>query len=132
MFHLSIFFTTQTDSAFWRGKLKTTATKTNTGPKSKKNKLVVVIKPTTMGESADVDDQSEVELDSLGRVFIQLADTSCSQDEVVTSRADDAEVISISSGSESLSPKKARRVIRKVRFSHPDAQLDTNFILKKT
>ena len=53
-----------------------------------------------MGESVDVENPSEVELDSLGRLFIELADTLSSQEETDTSRADYNEVIQISSGSD--------------------------------
>ena len=76
-------------------------------------------------------DESEVELDSLGLLFMQLIDADSSQDEVETSRADEAEVIPVSSNSEPLPIEKIRRVVRKVKFSHPLAHLDPNFLLKK-
>ena len=64
-------------------------------------------------------DASEVELDFLGRLFMQLIDNNLSQEETETSHADAPEVTYISSDSENLLPEKARRVIRKVPFSHP-------------
>jgi hypothetical protein len=76
-------------------------------------------------------DDSEVELDSLGRLFMQLIDNNHSQEETETSHADAPEVTYISSDSENLPPEKVRRVIRKVPFSHPLAHLDPNFLLKK-
>ena len=48
------------------------------------------------------DDESEVELDSLGSFFIHLIDNDYDQDDAEASRADDAEVIILSSGSEPL------------------------------
>ena len=47
------------------------------------------------------------------------------------SQADDAEVIILSSGSDPLPTKKIRQAIRKVRFSHPLAHVDPNFLLKE-
>ena len=49
----------------------------------------------------------------------------------MASRAGDAEVIILSSGSEPLPTQKTRQASRKVRFSHPLAHLDPNFLLKK-
>ena len=76
-------------------------------------------------------DESEVELDSLGLFFMQLIDADSPQEEAEKCHADAAEVIHVSSDSEPLPRKKTRRVIRKVRFSHPHAYLDPNFLLKK-
>ena len=76
-------------------------------------------------------DDSEVELDSLGLLFMQLIDANSSQGEVETSRASAAEVTTISSDSEPLPREKMRRVIRKVKFSYPLAHLYPNFLLKK-
>jgi hypothetical protein len=122
----------QPSSTFWKRKIKTIVAKTRTGPKSKKNKPAAIAEPAVVGESADADDHSEVELDSLGQLFVDLADTSCSQDEAAKSRADDIKVIPISSGSDPAPPEKIRRVVWKVKFSHPDAHLDRHFILNKT
>ena len=46
------------------------------------------------------DDESEVELDSLGSFFIHLIDNDCYQEKAEASRAGDDEVIILSSGSE--------------------------------
>lgn len=69
-------------------------------------------------------EESEVELDSLGRLFVELAVAPSSQDNIETSRAGNVEVISISSNLETFIPKKTRRAVRKVPFSHPDTHLD--------
>ena len=67
----------QVDSPFWNKKKKTAVAKTKTGPRQKKNKIAIVIKLAAAGESSDAD-ESEVELESLGRLFMELADASCS------------------------------------------------------
>ena len=54
-----------------------------------------------MDDDSD-DDESEVELDSLGSFFIHLVDNDCYQEEAEASRAGDDEVIVLSSGSESV------------------------------
>ena len=77
------------------------------------------------------DDESEVELDSLGSFFNYLIDTDYHQDEAEANNADYVEVTILSSDSEPLPRQKVRQVSRKVRFSHPLAYLDPNFILKK-
>ena len=46
------------------------------------------------------------------------------------SQADDVEVIILSSGSDPLPTQKIRQANRKVKFSHPLAYLDPNFLLK--
>ena len=51
---------------------------------------------------------AEVELDSLGSLFIHLIDNDIYQDDTEGSQADDAEVIILSSGSDSLPTKKIR------------------------
>ena len=50
----------------------------------------------------DEDDESEVDLDSLGSFFNYLIDTDCYQDDAETSQAGDDEVNIISSDSEPL------------------------------
>ena len=75
--------------------------------------------------------ESEVELDSLASFFIHLIDNYYYQDDAKASHADDVEVIILSSGSDPLPTQKTRQAKRKVRFSHPLAHLDPNFILKK-
>jgi hypothetical protein len=79
------------------------------------------------------DEDQEVELDSLGHLFNQLADTTSSQEQAETSNADEPEVTLISSDSDSPIPvlKKFRVAVQKVPFSHRDAHLDTQFSLKK-
>ena len=79
----------------------------------------------------DEDVESEVALESLGSFFNYLIDTDCHQDDAETSQAGDEEVTIISSDSEPLPRQKIRQVTRKVRFSHPLAYLDPNFILKQ-
>jgi hypothetical protein len=122
----------QVNSPLWiRKKKKTQVRKSKAAPTSRKNKSAIANEPVVGDESPAADDESEVELDSLGHLFIELDDASYSQDNTATSRASDAEVISISSGSKNLSPKKIRRIVRKVKFSHPDAYLNPKFVLKK-
>ena len=75
-------------------------------------------------------EESEVELDSLGRLVMQLIDNNYSQDETEASHANAPEVIDISD-SEIFPQDRVRRVVRKVPFSHPLAHLDPNFLLKK-
>ena len=77
------------------------------------------------------DDESEVELDSLGSFFVHLIDNDCYQEEPKASCAGDEEVIVLSSGSESVPKQITRKASRKVRFSHPLAYLHPNFILNK-
>ena len=74
--------------------------------------------------------ESEVELDSLGSFFIHLIDNEHYQDDAEASRADDVEVIILSSGSAPLPTQKTRQAKRKVKFSHPHAYLDPKFSLK--
>ena len=85
-----------------------------------------------LNNDEDLDDpESEVELDSLGSFFIHLIDNEYYQDDAEGSQAGDAEVIIHSSGSDPLPTQKIRQANRKVRFSHPLAHLDPNFLLKK-
>ena len=73
----------------------------------------------------DVDESDpEVELDSLGSFFIRLIDNDYSQDDAESSRADHVEVISLSSDSDLLPVQRFRRVVLKVKRSHPLAHLD--------
>ena len=78
MSHLSIFSYCISQLCFRKTKIKIVVAKTRTGPRSKKSKAAAASEPTAMGESADADNQSDVELDSLGRLFIELAETSYS------------------------------------------------------
>ena len=108
-----LFIYIQVDSPFWKRKIQT-----NTAP-SKRTKTTSrgpghLKKPTTQEQLALGD--SEIELDSLGILFMQLIDADSPQEETETSQADGAEVIPVSSDSENLPREKTRRVVRKVRF----------------
>ena len=74
--------------------------------------------------------ESEVELDSLGSFFVHLIDNDYYEDDAEGSHADDVEVIILSSDSDPQPTSKIRRANRKVKFSHPLAYLDPNFLLK--
>ena len=75
--------------------------------------------------------ESEVPLDSLGSFFNHLIDTNYQQGDTGASHSKDEEVTIISSDSEPLPRQKIRRVTQKVRFSHPLAYQDPQFILKR-
>ena len=75
--------------------------------------------------------ESEVTLDSLGSFFNHLIDTDYEQEDIGTSHEVNEEVTIISSDSEPLPRQKLRRVTRKVRFSHPLAYQDPQFLLKR-
>ena len=62
---------------------------------------------------------------------MQLIGAGSSQGEAEASQAGAAEVTIIFSDSKPLPTEKIRRVIRKVKFSHPLAHLDPDFLLKK-
>ena len=53
------------------------------------------------------DDESEVELDSLGSFFVHLIDNDYYQDDAEASSAGDEEVIVLSSGSKPLPKQKS-------------------------
>ena len=89
-------------------------------PTRKKNKPTAEHETTTRDHSPLAGDESEVELDSLGHLFVELADASYFQDDVDASRADDVEVISISSDSDNFVPQKLRKTARKVPFSRSE------------
>ena len=76
------------------------------------------------------DPEVEVELDSLGSLFMHLVYNDLPQEEAEASQADGVEVITLSSGSDSMPTQKTRQAIRKVSFSHPLVHLDPTFILK--
>ena len=75
--------------------------------------------------------ESEVAVDSLGSFFNHLIDTDYHQEDTGTSHGKDEEVTIISSDSEPLPRQKIQRVTRKVRFSHPLAYQDPQFLLKR-
>ena len=103
--HLWSFWPQQADSPFWKKKPQDkpakpacTKTKANKRPANKKT-----IDPSELNLDDDGDDdESEVELNSLGSFFIHLIDNDCYQEEAEASRAGDEEVIVLSSGSESM------------------------------
>src|SRR5215216_2441193 len=119
----------QADSSFWKKKLQDKPAK-NIRTKTKAPKKPA--KKTNPSELFNLDDdESEVELDSLGSFFVHLIDNDHYQDDTKASHAEDEEVIILSSGSETLLRQKTRQASRKARFSHPLAYLDPNFLLKK-
>ena len=68
----------------------------------------------------DTDDpEAEVELDSLGSLFMHLVNNDLPQQEAEASQAEDVEVITLSFGLDSMPTQKPGQTIRKVRFSHP-------------
>ena len=60
--------------------------------------------------------KTEVELESLGRLFIKLVDAPPSQDNTETSRDENVEVISISSNTEKLSRREREETLEKYHF----------------
>ena len=54
-------------------------TKTKTTPDQRKKKSTAADEPMARGETPQADNQLEVELDSLGHLFTELADASYSQ-----------------------------------------------------
>ena len=75
--------------------------------------------------------ESEVALDSLGSFFNHLIDNDYHQEDTWASHVAIEEVTIISSDSEPLPRQKVWRVTRKVRFSHPLAYQDPQFLLKR-
>ena len=75
--------------------------------------------------------ESEVTLDSLDSFFNHLIDTDYQHEDTGANHAVTEEVTIISSDSEPLPRQKIRRVTRKVRFSHPLAYQDPQFLLKR-
>ena len=74
------------------------------------------------------DDESEVELDSLGSFFVHIINNDHYQDDAEGSHTDGEEVTILSSDLEPLPRQKVHQASHKVRFSHPLAYLDPNFI----
>ena len=101
----------QVDSPFWTGKLQDKqAKKTRTKSKAIKKPAKKKSNPAESFnlDDKDDDDESEVELDSLGSFFVHLIDNDHYQDDAEASRADDEEVIVLSSGSKPM-PKKTQQ-----------------------
>ena len=114
---------------------KTRQTERATRQKTKAVKKTAHRKRTTASSNPAPDDEVdnpdfEVELDSLGLFFMRLIDDDICQDDAEASHADVAEVIILSSDSETLPSQKIRQANRKVKFSHPLAYLDPKFLMK--
>ncbi|XP_044382220.1 uncharacterized protein [Triticum aestivum] len=119
------------DLPFWSKKLQDkSAKKTRMNNKALEKPAK---KKTNPFELFDLDDkdESEVKLYSLGSFFVHLIDNDHYQDDAEGSRANVEEVTILSSDSETPIRQKGQQASRKVRFSHPLAYLDPNFILKK-
>ena len=121
------------DDPFWKKKpaekaAKPSRPKTKAVNRTSKHKAAERI---SMELDEDVDEpEDEVELDSLGSLFMHLINNDTYQEDVDGSQADDVKVITLSSGSDSMPTQKTRQAVRKVSFSHPLAYLDPTFILK--
>ena len=75
----------------------------------------------------DTDDpEVEVELDSLGSLFMHHINNDLYQEDVEGSQANDAEVITLSSGSDSMPTQKPRQAVRKVSFFSSSCSLGSN------
>jgi len=123
----------QGDDPFWKKKpaekaAKPSRPKTKAVKRTSKRKTAKRINM-ELDEDAD-EPEVEVELDSLGSLFMHLINNDLPQEDAEASQVDDVEVITLSSGSDSLPTQKTRRAVRKVSFSHPLAYLDPTFILK--
>ena len=94
----------QADSPFWSRKLQDKpAKKVWTKNKAPKKPTKKKANPSELFNlDDDDDDESGVELDSLGSFFVHLIDNDHYQDDAEACRADDEEVIVLSSGSEPL------------------------------
>ena len=117
----------QGDDPFWKkkpqdkpAKMPCPKTKVTKRPAKKK-----IVESTGLNLDEDLDNpDSEVELDSLGSFFIHLIHNDPYQEDAEASRAEDVEVIILSSGSGPQPTQKIRQANRKVKFSHPLAYLD--------
>ena len=123
----------QGDDPFWKRKsadkvAKSSHPKTKAVKRTSKRKTAERIN-IELDEDAE-EPKVEVELDSLGSLFMHLINNDLYQEDVEGSQADDVEVITLSSGSNSMPTQKTRQAVQKVSFSHPLAYLDPTFILK--
>src|SRR3954466_5991403 len=128
----------QGDDPFWSKKLpqekadkpkKPIRSKTRVVKKSAhKRKTTASSDPPTDDDVGNPDFKTE--LDSLGLLFMQFIDDTICQDDAEASHADDVEVITLSSDSSLPPSPKIRQANRKVKFSHPLAYLDPNFLMK--
>ena len=76
-----------------------TKNKATKRPAKKKSNTAELFNLDDKDDDDDDDDESEVELDSLGSFFVHLIDNDHYQDDAEANRADDEEVITLSSGS---------------------------------
>src|SRR3954465_14394242 len=125
----------QGNDPFWSKKPPQEKPKKPTRPKTRVVKKPANRKRTTASSDPPADDDVgnpdlEVELDSLGLFFIRLIDDDYCQDDAEVSHANAVEVIVLSSDSNPLPSLKIRRANWKVKFSHPLAYLDPNFLVK--
>ena len=130
----------QGDDPFWKKKSQDKSAKPQDKPvRAPRVKTRVTKKPAKKrtAEASDLPNdeeldglESEVELDSLGSFFIHLIDNDYYQDDAEASHARDVEVIVLSSDSNHVPVPKLRRAVQKVKYSHPLAYLDPNFLLK--
>ena len=114
-----LFVYEQGDDPFWKRKsadkaAKPSRPKTKAVKRTSKRKMADRIRM-ELDEDAD-DPEVEVELDSLGSLFMHLINNDLYQEDVEGSHANDVEVITLSSGSDSMPTQKTRRVVRKVSF----------------
>ena len=121
------------DDPFWKRKSADKAAKpsrpeTKAVKRTSKRKMADQINM-ELDEDAE-EPEVEVELDSLGSLFMHLINNDLYQEDVEGSQADDVEVITLSSGSDSKPTQKTCQAVRKVSFSHHLAYLDPTFILK--
>ena len=104
----------QDKDLFWKKKTQDKLAKPQDKPaRAPRNKTKVTKRPAKnkTAESSDppedVDDsEPEVELDSLGSFFVHLIDNDHYQDDAEANRADDEDVITLSSGLEPLPTQK--------------------------
>ena len=99
----------QGDDPFWKRKsadkaAKPSRPKTKVVKRTSKRKTAYQINM-ELDEDAD-DPEVEVELDSLGSLFMHLINNDLYQEDVEGSQANDVEVITLSSGSDSMPTQK--------------------------
>ena len=107
--NLPLFVCEQGDDPFWKRKSADKAAKPSR-PKTK------AVKHTSKRKTADrigmeldedaEDPEVEVELDSLGSLFMHLINNDLYQEDIEGSQADDVEVITLSSSSDSMPTQK--------------------------
>ena len=125
--NLPLFVYEQGDDLVWKRKsadkaAKPSRPKTKAVKRTSKQKIAEHINM-ELDEDAE-EPEVEVELDSLGSVFMHLIYNDLYQEDVEGSQANDVDVITLSSGSDSMPTQKTRQAVRKVSFSHPLAYLD--------